>query len=150
MSQFYGTHQNRLDAKGRVSVPAAFRATLKSDSGQPALILRPSEKLSCMDAWPEPVFKTLQGPVDALPEMSQAHDDLAATIFAEAARLEVDKDGRISLPPELIAHARLTDAVVFMGLGRKFQIWEPAAAAAFREAVRERQLRREETAQVAA
>jgi len=138
MSQFLGTHQNRLDAKGRVSVPASFRAALKALDGTAVLVLRPSHNHACIEAWPEPVFQTLEKPLAELPEFSDDHIDMAATLYADACRLEADRDGRIMLPSELIGHAGLADAVVFMGLGRMFQIWEPAAANAFRDAARER------------
>ncbi len=130
MSHFLGTHQNRLDAKGRVSIPAPFRAHLRSESdGGPACaILRPSHKHPCIEAWPEAVFQTLAGPLDRLDMFSEDQDDLMMTLYADATRVEADKEGRIVLPESLVQHAGLADNVVFMGLGRTFQIWEPAAA----------------------
>jgi MraZ protein len=136
MSQFLGTHTNRLDAKGRVSIPAPFRATLRQngsngtgDAGNARLVLRPSHKHACIEGWPEAEFAALAKPLDALDMFSEAHDDMAAALFADAFPIEADKEGRIVLPEALAAHARLSDAVVFMGLGRIFQIWEPTAAA---------------------
>ncbi|HEX7390547.1 MAG TPA: division/cell wall cluster transcriptional repressor MraZ [Acidiphilium sp.] len=138
MSQFLGTHQNRLDAKGRVSVPAAFRAMLRKDGDAVGLILRPSHKHACIEAWPAPVFEALAGQLQGLDLFSEAHDDMAAAIYADAWSLEADKEGRILLPEPLVAHAGLTDSVAFMGLGRTFQIWEPDAARRRREEARER------------
>lgn len=130
MSHFLGTHQNRLDAKGRVSVPAPFRAHLRSGSenGVASLILRPSHKHPCIEAWPEAVFQTLAAPLDRLEMFSEDQDDLITTLYADATRVEADKEGRIVLPESLAQHAGLAENVVFMGLGRTFQIWEPAAA----------------------
>lgn len=129
MSHFLGTHQNRLDAKGRVSVPAAFRAHLRGpDGGAASLILRPSHKHPCIEAWPEAVFQTLAAPLDRLDMFSEDQDDLMMTLYADATRVEADKEGRIVLPESLVQHAGLADNVVFMGLGRTFQIWEPVAA----------------------
>jgi MraZ protein len=145
MSQFLGTHQNRLDAKGRVSIPAAFRAGLRNLDGSAPVILRPSHKNACIEAWPVQVFATLETPLEALPDFSDEQIDLAATIYADAYRLDIDKDGRVTLPAELIAHGNLSEAVAFMGLGRMFQIWEPAAAETFRAAARERQRLRNES-----
>jgi MraZ protein len=138
MSQFLGTHQNRLDAKGRVSVPASFRAELKKLDAQGTLVLRPSHSHACIEVWPVPVFETLEKPLQELPDFSEEQIDLAATIYAGACRLEADKDGRVMLPDEMIAHANLGESVTFLGLGRMFQIWEPAAATAFQAAARER------------
>ena len=140
MSQFLGTHQNRLDAKGRVSVPAPFRAALKSaENGQMAqIVLRPSHKHPCIEAWPASVFEALSQPLERLDVFSEPHDDLAAALYADAFPVESDKEGRIILPDDLKNHAGLTDSVVFMGLGRIFQIWEPAAADRRRAEARER------------
>jgi MraZ protein len=138
MSQFLGTHLNRLDAKGRVSIPAAFRASLRAGGGAASLVLRPSHKHPCIEAWPEHVFQALATPLEALNLFSEEHDDLAAAVYADAYPLEADKEGRIVLPDSLALHAGLADAVVFMGLGRTFQIWEPAAAERRRAEARER------------
>ncbi|HVC63383.1 MAG TPA: division/cell wall cluster transcriptional repressor MraZ [Acetobacteraceae bacterium] len=130
MTHFLGTHQNKLDAKGRVSVPAPFRTALKArdDTNGTHLVLRPSHQHPCIEAWPTPVFEALADPLNRLDLFSQAHDDMAATLYADAFPVEADREGRIVLPDDLVAYAGLTDAVVFMGLGRIFQIWEPAAA----------------------
>ena len=128
MSHFLGTHQNRLDTKGRVSIPASFRSHLRGEAGVASVILRPSHKHPCVEAWPEAVFQTLAAPLERLEMFSEDQDDLITTLYADANRVEADKEGRIILPESLVQHAGLTEAVVFMGLGRTFQIWEPAAA----------------------
>lgn len=139
MTQFLGTHTNRLDAKGRVSIPAPFRAALRGEAGGNAsLVLRPSHKHPCVEGWPDAVFQALAKPLDALDMFSEAHDDMAAALYADAYPLEADKEGRIVLPEALVAHANLADAVVFMGLGKTFQIWEPEAAERRRAEARER------------
>jgi MraZ protein len=144
MAQFLGTHQNRLDAKGRVSVPASFRTVLKSQAATAAatvgvpLVLRPSHQHPCIEAWPEKAFQALAEPLDRLSHFSQEHEDLAAALYADAYPVETDKEGRIVLPDNLVAHAGLSEACVFMGLGKTFQIWEPAAAERRRAEARQR------------
>ncbi|WP_174502883.1 division/cell wall cluster transcriptional repressor MraZ [Acidiphilium sp. C61] len=138
MSQFLGTHTNRLDAKGRVSVPASFRAALRRDGDSSGLILRPSHKHRCIEAWPTPVFEALATRLQGLDLFSDTHDDMAAALYADAWPLEADKEGRVLLPEPLVEHAGLRDSVVFMGLGRTFQIWEPEAADRRRAEARER------------
>ncbi|MCW8305740.1 division/cell wall cluster transcriptional repressor MraZ [Acidiphilium sp. PA] len=137
MSQFLGTHQNRLDAKGRVSIPAAFRAELRGDAEPIKLVFRPSHKHACIEAWPEPMFKTLAAKLDNLQIFSDQHDDLAELIYGDAYKLDADKEGRVLLPEKLVRHAGLTDSVVFKGVGSTFQIWEPAAAERRSAAVRD-------------
>ncbi|MBV9653872.1 MAG: division/cell wall cluster transcriptional repressor MraZ [Acetobacteraceae bacterium] len=150
MTQFLGTHQNRLDAKGRVSVPAPFRAVLRAFNGEDAtlangqgngggqIVLRPSHTHPCIEAWPQAVFQQLSTPLERLDLFSEEHDDLAAALYADAYPVEADKEGRVVLPEALVGHAGLTGPVVFMGLGRTFQIWEPAAAERRRAEARER------------
>jgi MraZ protein len=144
MTHFLGNHQNKLDAKGRVSIPASFRNALKmlcregsTATGVP-LVLRPSHKQPCIEGWPEQEFAALARPLEQYEEYSDDHDDLAITLYSDAFELETDKEGRIVLPSELASHAGLSEAVVFMGLGKRFEIWEPEAAARRRAAARER------------
>jgi len=124
--QFMGTHRNRLDRKGRVSVPAPFRSAL-ARLETPEIVLRPSHRSGSLEAWPASVFQTLAGRLDSLDLFSEAHDDLATALYADAVPLTPDAEGRIVLPEELIAHAGLTEAVAFVGKGRVFELWEPAA-----------------------
>ena len=128
---FLGSHLNRLDAKKRVSVPAAFRATLRQAGdadGAGQIILRPSHLHACIEAWPMARFAALETPLEQYSLLSSEHQDLATSIYADAFPVDIDKEGRILLPEHLVVHAGLTEAVLFMGIGPTFQIWEPAAA----------------------
>ena len=111
MGQFLGSHQNRLDSKGRVSVPAPFRTVLR-EAEDPILILRRSHNYACIEAWPSKTFDALAAQVETLALFSQERDDLETVIFGESYSVEPDREGRI----------------VIIGKGRTFQVWEPAAA----------------------
>ncbi len=142
MSQFLGTHTNKLDAKGRVSIPAPFRAALRpvagAGNGEGApLVLRPSHKYACIEGWPAAAFQRLESSLNGLSTFGEEHDALAAALYADAHPSEPDKEGRIVLPADLIALANLGDSVIFLGLGRIFQIWEPEAGQRFRAEARE-------------
>jgi MraZ protein len=132
MTHFLGSHLNRLDAKGRVSVPAAFRTALRAFSaateGSVSMILRPSHKYPCLEAWPQAVFDKLAQQLDRYEMFSPEYDNLAATIYADAYPVESDREGRIILNETMTSHAGISDNVTFMGTGRIFQIWEPEAA----------------------
>lgn len=119
MSHFLGTHRARLDRKGRVSVPAPFRAAIARM--EPAeLILRPSHRAACIEAWPRPMLDAAQGALGRLDLFSDQADDMAAVLFADATPATPDAEGRIVLPEELIAHANLArkSEVAFLGLGQ--------------------------------
>ncbi len=136
MALFIGTHQNKLDAKGRVSVPAQFRSVLKkmSHAGEGAagapMYLRPSHQNPCIEGWTELGFEALSEPVaEGYSLFSPEHEDFVMALFGDACAIETDKEGRIMLPATLVEHARLTENVVFIGTRNTFQIWEPEAGA---------------------
>ena len=137
MTQFMGSYTGRLDKKGRVSVPAAFRSALER-LGTEELIFRPSHTLPCVEGWPTPGFEALASGLAALDTFSDAHDDMAMALYAEACPLRPDGEGRIVLPEPLIVHAGLQETVCFVGVGRNFQVWEPAAAERRKEQARDR------------
>lgn len=142
MSQFSGTHLNKVDSKGRVSIPAPFRALLRAqreiDDGSPEapLFLRRSNYHDCLEAWSERGFQGFTSRLSQLDRLSPEYDDIATAIFSDAYRMETDKEGRIVLPGDLAQFAGITGPVAFMGVGEYFQIWEPDAAARRREEAR--------------
>jgi MraZ protein len=138
MSHFLGTHRVRLDRKGRVSVPAPFRAALaRIDS--PEVILRPSHRAACIEAWPRPMLDAAEAPMSRLALFSEEADEIAGVLYADATPVVPDAEGRIVLPEELITHANLAreTEICFFGLGRTFSIWELAAGRAWLAAARE-------------
>jgi len=146
MTQFLGSHQNRRDAKGRVSIPAPFRAALRAaDAGVVSVVLRPSHTHPCVEAWPVDQFGQLATPLDGMDVFGDEQQDLATSLYADAHLVESDREGRIVLPDDLVAHAGLGEAVIFMGLGRIFQVWEPQAAERRRAEARARTAERKLT-----
>ena len=135
MKQFFGSHENKRDTKGRVSVPATFRAVW-SDCQDMTLILRPSFIDGCLEAWPLPNYARFQTKVDAMEEMSREQVGLQTQVYSDADEVELDGQGRILITGYLAEIAGLSDAVFFMGRGDHFLIWEPVAGKAFREASR--------------
>jgi MraZ protein len=134
MALFIGTHQNKLDAKGRVSIPAQFRSVLKKNSqaGETSptavMYLRPSHQHPCIEGWTELGFEELSAPVaEDYNQFSQEHEDFVMALFGNACSVETDKEGRISVPASLLAHAGVSDNLVFIGTRNTFQIWEPEA-----------------------
>jgi MraZ protein len=121
---FFGTFENKVDRKGRVSVPAPFRQALARSEFQ-GIIARPSHRGPGIEAYDLEFMEQLNEGVATTDLFSDAHEDLALTIFGEAYQLSFDGEGRILLPPALIEHAGITERAGFVGMGSLFQIWKP-------------------------
>ena len=144
MAPFSGTFHQSFDIKNRVSVPAAFRLTLRQGSARAValaattegaipvpLVLRPSEKSNSIECWTEDRFNALQVELDRLDPLSEEYDALATVLFGDAYPIDTDREGRILIPEALAAHANIAREpgarVVFLGMGTRFQLWDPAA-----------------------
>ena len=124
MTLFLSTYINKIDKKGRVSVPASFRAALASEPFQGIVTFR-SYKHAAIEGCGISRMHKLSNSVDNLDFFSDTLDDLASTIFADSQQLVFDGEGRILLPQQLIDHAGLTEHAAFVGRGATFQIWNP-------------------------
>ncbi|PPC87087.1 MAG: transcriptional regulator MraZ [Hyphomicrobium sp.] len=125
MDRFVSTFTNKIDAKGRVSIPAAFRAVLERDGYAGGVYCYPSLDAPALDAGGERLAKKIDGLLSGLPDYSDERDELSVALYGDVQVLSIDGDGRIVLPEALRAHAGLDAAVTFVGLGDKFQMWEP-------------------------
>lgn len=134
---FFGTHDNKVDRKGRVSVPASFRAALSTPEAN-AIVAFPSFTDPAIEAWTVQRMRRLQDGLDDMEQFSQEQRDFASLIFAEARLLNLDNEGRIMLPGELAEHAAITERALFVGQGATFHVWEPSRYQAYRAAARER------------
>ena len=125
MGLFLSTTLNKIDKKGRVSVPSGFRAALASEPFQ-GVILFKSYTQQALEGVGMSAMESMAGRIDhAFPFFSDDHDELATVLFGESVQLAFDGDGRITLPAELAEFAGIEDKVAFVGMGQKFQIWNP-------------------------
>ena len=124
MAVFFGTFENKVDRKGRVSVPAPFRQALSRSTFQ-GIIARPSYRTDAIEACDLEFMEKLNNSVSANDLYSDAHEDLAFTIFADSHQLAFDGEGRILLPPALVEHAGISERAGFVGMGSSFQVWQP-------------------------
>jgi MraZ protein len=147
MALFVGTVVNKVDRKGRVSVPASFRAQIAGQSFA-GIVAFPSFKHKALDCCAIDFMEQLGLSLYEVDTFSDQQDDLAATIFAEAHQLPFDSEGRIMLPPALLEHAGIGETAAFVGQGPRFQIWEPKARDAFAADARERARRQGMTLKV--
>lgn len=137
MDEFVSTFTNRLDSKGRVSIPAAFRAVLTRD-GFDGLYCCPTLDGVAVDAGGNKLLDAIRERLSRHERFSPEHDDLSTTFMAQSERLGIDGEGRIILSETFKHMAGITDRVTFVGQGYKFQIWEPERFLAYREKAMER------------
>ena len=137
MAVFFGTFENKVDRKGRVSVPATFRQAI-ARSTFPGIIVRPSYRSDAIEGCDLEYMERLNDNATVNDLFSDAQEDLGLTIFAEAHQLPFDPEGRIILPPAMVAHASISERAAFVGMGSSFQIWEPDTLARQKAAARER------------
>ena len=128
---FLSTYENKLDRKGRVSVPASFRSYL-SNLGYNGVICYPSFNINCIEAWPQDRIEKISNAIDSLNPFEEKKDYFATSILSESINLQFDTEGRISITNKLLKHAKIKSNILFVGQGKTFQIWEPASYEKFR------------------
>ena len=121
---FLSTYQNKLDKKGRVSVPASFRSYL-SNLGYNGVTCYPSFNNNCIEAWPQDRIEKISNAIDSLNPFEEKKDYFATSILSESINLQFDSEGRILITNKLLKHAKIKNSILFVGQGKTFQIWEP-------------------------
>ena len=122
---FLSTYENKLDKKGRVSVPASFRSHL-SNLGYNGVICYPSFNNSSIEACSQDRIEKISSAIDSLNPFEEKRDYFATSILAESINLQFDSEGRILITNKLLRHAKIKNRMLFVGQGKTFQIWEPA------------------------
>lgn len=136
MELFLSTFVNKVDRKGRVSVPATFRAAV-TDQNFPGIVVFPSFKYEALDGSGIKRMEEMTARQNTLDEFSDEHENIGM-LFAQSQALPFDTEGRIVLPEDLAGYAHITDSAAFVGLGKSFQIWEPNRFADHQSSLRDR------------
>ncbi len=121
---FLSSFENRIDKKGRVSVPATFRSHLNS-MGYNGFISYPSFNHLALEACSQDRIEKLSSTIDSLNPFEENRDFFATSILSDSENLQFDTEGRVSISDKLLSHAKIKSNVLFVGLGKTFQIWEP-------------------------
>ena len=121
---FLSTFINKIDAKGRVSVPSSFRSVLE-ESGFKGMICYPSPVLDSVEGCGFNRIKKLSDTIDALGPFSKERSAFSTSLLADSHQLSVDTEGRVILPNKLVEFASIKDQVSFVGMGETFQMWDP-------------------------
>lgn len=121
---FLSTYVNKLDSKGRTSVPASFRAMLTQPDFS-GVIAYESISSKCIESCSFERIMHLSNSIDNLDPYSDERDAFATVILGGSVKLPFDSEGRILIPENLINFANLSDKVCFVGKGKTFEIWHP-------------------------
>ena len=130
MAVFLSTYLNKVDKKGRVSVPSQFRAVLAKQSLEgtaTGLVVFRSLKFSALEACSPEHMEKLAADLEQMDISAEERDLFEMTIFGDSVQLPMDAEGRILLPQDLMDHAGITEQASFVGRSKTFQIWEPGA-----------------------
>ena len=123
VSDFIGRYLNKVDKKGRVSVPAGWRPSLisKDFSG---IIAQSSLSEKAIDAYPRDYLELLQGKLD-LNDPLLEENEYESTVLFGGSVLSFDSEGRVVLSDLLRNEINLASEALFVGMGRRFRIWNP-------------------------
>ena len=134
---FLSSFENKIDKKGRVSVPSTFRSHLNS-MGYNGFITYPSFNHSALEACSQDRIEKLSKTIDSLNPFDEKRDYFATSILSESVNVQFDTEGRISLSDKLLNHAKIKNRILFVGLGYTFQIWEPILFEKFKSLARKK------------
>ena len=124
MDRFFSHFILKLDAKGRVSVPAPFRSVLARDQSE-TLFCYPALDRPAVEAGGSALLREIEELIGRFPPFSEEREQFATALYGTSEALKIDPEGRVTLSDPLKDHAGIMDAVAFVGLGHKFQIWAP-------------------------
>jgi len=148
MDRFLSSAVNRIDAKGRVSVPAHFRAVVQKRGYTELYALRALD-IPAMDVGGLDLLDRYEQRIAAEDPFLQTADDMSFFIHGDGAFLKFDQDGRITMTDFIREHTGITSEVAFVGRGLFFQMWEPERLRAHGAEVRARLLKLRQQASAA-
>jgi len=140
MNRFLSSAVNRIDAKGRVSVPAHFRSVVQQRGYSELYAIRQLD-VPALDVGGLDLLDRYEERMAREDPFLQAADDMSFFVHGDGAFLKLDQDGRITVTDFIRDHTGITTDVAFVGRGNFFQIWEPSKLAAYGAQVRERLLK---------
>lgn len=136
MALFLSQYRNKIDKKGRVSVPAPFRAILANECFH-GVVAYASFVNACVEGCGMSRIEQLNDSIEALDPFSEERAAFETTILGGSVQLPFDSEGRVLLSDNLMELGGLSDQAVFVGKGKTFEIWNPETFAEYAEKARE-------------
>lgn len=140
MERFLSTAVNRIDAKGRVSVPAPFRSVVQKRGYSELYALRQLD-VPALDVGGPDLLDRYEARLALEDPFLQTADDISFFCHGDGAFLKIDQEGRITVTEFFREHTGITTDVAFVGRGIFFQIWEPERLRTYAAEVRARLLK---------
>ena len=125
MTEFVGKFLNKIDKKGRVSVPAMWRPKLLGE-GFSGIVAQLTNGYNSVDGYSKNYLERYQDWLDKQDPLMEGNEYEATLIFGSS-MLPFDREGRVLLPELIRKKAQLENDALFVGMGRKFRIWEPSS-----------------------
>jgi MraZ protein len=123
-ARFFGRYEHSLDTKGRVILPARFRALF----GPNGYVSQYQDR--CLALWPPDEFDKQMAEMEVLQEQGRAERNLARIWASGSAEVEIDRQGRVAIPSYLRVFARLEAGVLVIGALNRVELWDPTEWAA--------------------
>ena len=118
-------------------MPASFRSYLSS-MGYNGVICYPSFNNLSIEACSQDRIEKLSESIDSLNPLEEKRDIFATSVLADSSNLQFDSEGRVSIPTQLLQHAKIKSVMLFVGQGKTFQIWEPKLFERFKTLARKK------------
>ena len=141
---FLSSHENKIDKKGRVSVPAAFRSYLTT-LGYNGFISYPSFSNPALECCTQDRIEKLSDSIDTLNPFEEKRDYFATAVLSESLNLVFDTEGRVQFSKKILNFAKIKSDVLFVGLGKTFQVWDPKNFEKFKSFARKKALQSRST-----
>ena len=136
---FLSSYENKIDKKGRVSVPAAFRSHLTTQ-GYSGFISYPSFSNPALECCTQERIEKLSNSIDTLNPFEEKRDYFATSVLSESSNLIFDTEGRVQFSKKLLDYAKIKNDILFVGLGKTFQVWNPKNFDKFKSFARKKAL----------
>ena len=124
MTFFTSQYESKLDAKGRIVLPARIKAQLPQDGGVQELVVRKGFE-QCLILYPMVEFKKVFSKISGLSEFNEEYRKLQRNFFSGTATVELDNNGRFVVPKMMLTYAGIDKDVILVGMGNKVEVWNP-------------------------
>ena len=125
MTFFTSQYECKLDAKGRLVLPARIKAQLPNpEEGVQELVIRQGFE-QCLIMYPMVEFKKVFSKISGLSEFNEESRKLQRNFLSGVITVELDSNGRFLIPKNMLAHAQIDKDAILVGVGSKVEIWNP-------------------------